>query len=180
MRPPRSRGSPESRMDAGVLRRSSRSVGVLVLASQAEGRGFEPHRPLRPRSLPPCGIAACSVSRSVGVRRQIESIRRRAAPESSPRSPSRGARSAGRSSGSTCPSPATTRTSRRQPRAPRSRMCAVGGTGRASRSQAASSAGYQARERQFSIPRWPPRMPGRATPCRPWAGEPRLPPSPSR
>ena len=167
-------------MDAGVLRRSSRSVGVLVLASQAEGRGFEPHRPLRPRSLPPCGIAACSVSRSVGVRRQIESIRRRAAPESSPRSPSRGARSAGRSSGSTCPSPATTRTSRRQPRAPRSRMCAVGGTGRASRSQAASSAGYQARERQFSIPRWPPRMPGRATPCRPWAGEPRLPPSPSR
>ena len=35
----------QTRMDAGVSSRPSSSVGVVGTASQAEGRGFEPHRP---------------------------------------------------------------------------------------------------------------------------------------
>ena len=50
--------------------RGRSSVG-RASASQAEGRGFEPHRPLRPRSWPPCGIAAARKSASVAVGRHF-------------------------------------------------------------------------------------------------------------
>ena len=98
------------------------------------------------RDRGPFGIA---VSRPRAPdKRQIESIWRRAAPGSSPRSRAPGAGSACRSSGSRSPSPATTRTLRRRRRGLPSRTCAAGGTGRrpvsaATITPAASTAGLR-------------------------------------
>ena len=149
--------------------RGRSSVG-RASASQAEGRGFEPHRPLHcPAGLRPVSRPLRSPSCPAHAQ-YAWSTQRRASPSRTPRRPGRGGRRCGRSSPPTCPCNGRGRRSTGRRRAPTSRTSGACRRSAVRGIPAASSAGFHCARRKFFRSITPPRWPGNTSRRRDAAG----------